>query len=532
MAVFRNVALKSEKFLGLWPIINQTFRRNASAGVDECLVSKGLVLGLYEQESPDVAPRLTTAGEKYNTRMNGKIMDQIRDFGMTGKIGTGNVFNNIDSQFKSISVVGLGTEGIGYDSLEALDVGMENVRIAAAVGAKQLQKDGCTHIMVDPMEYTEQAAEGSALSVWLHQENKTLANRCIIPKFEVFESSDAEAWSRGIIKGEAQNLARRLSDTPANQMTPTDFAQAAVDTLCLCGITVEVRNMDWIVSQNMGSFLSVARSSCEPPVFLELTYCGGPHDEQPVMLVGSGLTFNSGGLNLKPAAGLAEHRASMAGAAAVVATMRAVAELSLPINVSAVIPLCENMPSGMAFKPGDVITCLNGKTIIVHDTSNADVLIMADTFCYGQTTYRPKLVVDVATLTKGVQRGLGGACAGVFSNSHFMWKQMHRAGAISGDRVWRLPLWKYFSGKVTGFSNVDVSNTGRGKGSTALAAAFLKEFCPCTDWVHMDIYNVGMNICSPSFEYLVPNRMTGRPTRTLIQFLYQLCCPQAELKQF
>lgn len=150
----------------------------------------------------------------------------------------------------------------------------------------------------------------------------------------------------------------------------------------------------------MTSFLAVGKSSCEPPVFLEISYCGDESNESPILLVGQGITFNSGGLCLKKPEGMDEYRGAMSGAASVVAAIRAAAALSLPINVVAVIPLCENMPSGMAFKPGDVITCLNGKSIAVHDTNNAGRLIMADTFCYAQTVYKPKLVVDVATLTR------------------------------------------------------------------------------------------------------------------------------------
>lgn len=491
---------------------------------DECKVNRGLILGLYEQEQND-APVMTAAAEKYNEKLSGKLMEMIKEFGMDGKLGTEKIINNVDNMYQAISIVGLGKEGVGYNELEAIDMGMENVRIGAAVGARSLQKEGCTHIAVDPMEYSEQAAEGSVMAVWMMQDNKTEKKRMVIPKMDLLEPGDPEEWTRGVYKAEAQNSARRFSDAAANQMTPTDFAQEAVELLCPCGVTCEVRNMDWIIAQNMTSFLSVARSSCEPPVFLEMTYCGGALEEKPVLLIGTGITYNSGGLNLNKMPGLSEYRASMAGAAAVVATMRAVASLSLPINVSAVCPLCENMPSGMAFKPGDVITCLNGKTIGVHNTNNADLLIMADTLCYGQTTFRPRLIVDVSTTTEGVLSGLSEACSGVFSNSHFMWKQMHRAGAITGDRVWRLPLWKHFSHKVTDYSGLDVSNTGRGEGQTCLAAAFIKEFCPCIDWVHMDIFGTGRNIVCPNFPYLAQGRMTGRPTRTLIQFLYQLACP-------
>lgn len=450
---------------------------------------------------------------------------------MTGVLGEKKIFSNIDCEFGSVAIVGLGKEGVGYNELEAIDEGMENVRVAAGIGAKNLQKNGCTNIHVDPMEYPEQSAEGSALAVWRYQENKLKKDRKPIPKLELFDSPEQDAWTRGLFKADAQNLARTLCDAPANQITPTAFAQAAVDALCPCGVNVEVRNMDWIETQNMTSFLSVGKSSCEPPIFLEINYCGDENSSRPILLVGQGLTFNSGGLCLKEAHGMEEHRASMSGAAAVVATIRACAALSLPINVVGVCPLCENMPSGMAFKPGDVITCLNGKNVAVHDTNNAGRLILADTLCYAQTTYKPKLVVDVATLTNGVRQALGGSASGVFSNSHYIWKQMLKAGAITGDRVWRLPLWNYYKKKVTDYTNVDLSNAGQGKGSPCLAAAFLKEFVPCVDWIHLDITGVGMLKQGVSLPYLEHGRMTGRPTRTLIQFLHQMACPDENVKE-
>lgn len=323
------------------------------------------------------------------------------------------------------------------------------------------------------MEYPEQAAEGSSLAIYRYQDNKRKQDRQPVPKLEIFDSPDIDSWTRGLFKAEAQNLARRLSDTPANQMTPTAFAQAAVDALCPCGVTVEIRTMDWLEQNHLNSFLIIARGSCEPPVFLEITYCGTNPEDKPILLVGKGMTFNSGGLCLRKKYGMGEYRGAMAGAAVVVAAIRAAAALSLPINISAVIPLCENMPSGMAVKPGDVVTCLNGKTIAVEDTDKAGVVMMADALIYGQNTYKPRLVVDVATLGMGIKRGLGGGATGVFSSSHYIWKQFQKAGSLTGDRCWRMPLWEYYRKQITESLSYDISNLGRGNASSCLAAAVL-----------------------------------------------------------
>ncbi|XP_050094173.1 cytosol aminopeptidase-like [Anopheles aquasalis] len=516
--------LRSVRSGSVFPRTRQPF----STQIGENRAEKGLVLGLYEQEIDTEEPRLSSTAIHFDAKTDGQLLGLIKECNLKGKLGSVKVFNNLDPEIGSVAVVGLGIEGAGYNELEAIDEGFENVRIAAGIGAKRLASEGCTQIFVDPMEYPEQAAEGSGLATWRYQANKSKKDRKPIPKLDLYDSPDVDAWTRGLFKADAQNLARSLSDAPGNQITPTSFAQAAVDALCPCGVNIEVRNKDWAEAKNMSCFLSVARSSCEPPIFLEISYCGDDKAGRPIMLAGKGMTFNSGGLCLKNPEDMAQYRASMAGAATVVATIRAAAALSLPINLVGLIPLCENMPSGMAFKPGDVVSCMNGKTIAVHDTNNAGRLMLADTFIYGQQTFKPKIVVDVATLSDGIIHALGGAASGVFSNSDFLWSQMRKAGAISGDRVWRMPLWQYYTHKVTDYSNVDISNAGRGKGSACLGAAFLKEFVPCVDWLHLDITGVGMLKTGAGIPYLVNDRMTGRPTRTLIQFLYQLACPEQQ----
>ncbi|KAL9871184.1 LOW QUALITY PROTEIN: cytosol aminopeptidase-like [Glossina fuscipes fuscipes] len=495
------------------------------ASPDDPRVTKGLVIGVYQKEG-DKDPKLTPSGEKFDDRVQGKVTELVKECNITGAVGKGKVFNNIDQEYRSIVVIGLGREGAGFNELEMIDEGMENVRVASGVGARSLQMQGCSEVFVDSMEYPEQAAEGSALAVWRYNDNKQKKNRTLVPKLELYDSPEVDAWTRGLFKAEAQNLARRLSDAPANQMTPTTFAQATVDALCPCGVTVEIRTMEWIEQQHLNSFLTIAKGSCEPPVLLEISYCGTAPEDKPILLLGKGMTFNSGGICLRPAKGMEEYRGAMAGAAVVVAAIRAAAALSLPINISAVIPLCENMPSGMACKPGDVVTLINGRTLAVRDTDKAGVVVMADPMLYAQNTYKPRLVVDVATLD-GVVRGLGGGATGIFSNSHYIWKQFQKAGSLTGDRMWRLPLWHYYKKLVTDNVSFDISNDGVGPASSCLAAAILHEYVPCVDWAHLDIRGVGMLTRFGTVPYLLKNRMTGRPTRTLIQFLYQMACPDA-----
>ncbi|EDW79742.1 uncharacterized protein Dwil_GK17945 [Drosophila willistoni] len=499
--------------------------RNACS--DGTVNSKGLVLGLYQKEG-EKDPRLTPAGLKFDDRLNGKLKQLICETKLDGRLGRGKVFHNIDPEFSAVAIVGVGLEGIGFNELEMLDEGMENVRIAAGVGARSLQKEGVRFVSVDAMDYAEQAAEGATLAVWKYTDNITKGPKPLVPTVEMWDSPDSEGWVRGVFKAEAQNLARRLSDSPANCMTPTQFAQATVDALCPCGITVEVRTMDWIEGQRMNAFLMIAKGSCEPPVMLEISYCGTSPEDKPILFVGKGITFNSGGINLRPCKGMDEYRGSMSGAAACVAMMRCVAALSLPINVSCVIPLCENMPSGMSCKPGDVVRLLNHKSMAIRDLDKAGVVVMADPLLYGQNTYNPRLVVDVATLGMGVKKAFGGGASGIFSNSHYIWKQFQRAGSLTGDRLWRMPLWQYYKRQIIDELCYDLSNDGRGLASSCIAAAILHELVPCVDWVHIDTRGTGLLSTYGLIPYLSARRMTGRPTRTLVQFLYQMACPEVK----
>ncbi|XP_020815375.1 cytosol aminopeptidase [Drosophila serrata] len=488
-------------------------------------VIKGVVVGVYAKEA-DKDAKLTPSGEKFDDRTQGKVSELLRETLMHGELGKGMVFTNVDAEFRAVAVVGLGQEGAAFNDLEMIDEGMENARVAAGVGARALQLQGCTEVFVDSMEYPEQAAEGSALAIWRANSNLRRRDRIQIPKLHLYDSPDVDSWTRGLFKAESQNLARRLSDAPANQMTPTIFAQSAVDALCPCGISVEVRTMDWIENNHLNSFLMVAKGSCEPPVILEVSYCGTAPEDRPILLLGKGLTYNSGGLSLRSRECLHMYRGCMAGAAVCVATIRAAAALSLPINISALLPMCENMPSGMAVKPGDVVTLLNGKTMGIVDTSKASVVAMADPLLYGQTTFKPRLLVDLATAGYGVCAGLGGSAAGLFTNSNFVAKQFEKAGSVTGDRLWRLPLWRYFKQLVTPNRTFDISNRGRGPASSCIAAAVLHEMVPCADWAHIDIRNVGMLTRYNPLPYLLKDTMTGRPTRTVIQFLLQMACSE------
>lgn len=496
-----------------------TFKRLYSGA--DCGVStrKGLVLGAYTGEGGHV---LTPTAKSVNDNLEGKIEELLK--GIKLKRGKVHVLYNISKEYSAIAIAGLGKEKAGINQLENLNECKENIRVAAGVGAMRLQDDGISSIHVEEFTNAEAAAEGATLGVWQYQELRSKANQKPLATVDLFASDDKDGWKRGVIKGEAQNIARRLEEMPPNLLTPSIFARECSDIVCPCKVHVDIRDRDFLESKKMSAFLAVARGSCEPPVMLELGYCGGKKEDTPIMIIGKGMTFNSGGLCLKQCKGMPMYRADMAGAAVIVGVMKAIAQMNLPINVNALIPLCENLPSGMALMPGDVLLGMNGKTIRIESPEQNGRVILTDCLFYSQM-YKPHLVITIGTFSTDMWQALATSATGVFSTSEKVWELMNYAGTESGDRVWRFPFWKHFTWKVTDYLSVDTSNVGKGIGGDALrAAAFLLEFAPPVKYCHMDISGTGMLATGLGYPYLRKGLMSGRPVRTLVEFLYQSAC--------
>ncbi|XP_073975377.1 cytosol aminopeptidase-like [Rhodnius prolixus] len=487
---------------------------------------KGLVIGVYTDENGRYS--LTKFGSSFNSTVNGKIMELIE--GSKIKLGKCLVFNGLD-EFYGVAVSGLGKQDIPDDDYEFLNRCKENIRIASSVGSKALQNQTVENIVVDQMSNAEAAAEGAILGLWTFQEFRNNEDREIEPKVHLYDASNADSgsWINGVVKAQAQNIARRLADLPSNILTPYKFAEATMDYLCPCGITVVIRDRYWIEKQRMYAFLTMAQGSCEPPYFVEMAYCGGSPDDKPIVLAGMGLTFDSGGLCLKPCDGMPEFRGNCVGAAVVVGVMKAIAQYKLPINVIGLLPLMENMIGGLAVKPGDIVLAKNERTIRVEDPNNAGRVVMADTVVYADQ-FKPCLVNSIGSFTLGIRKCLGSSSTPVYTTSQEMWDEMKKAGTDTGDRVWRFPLWEHYNHRNTLYPGVDYHNVGyqghsRG-GDSALAAAFVRAFAPKNaDFVHMDITGTALITSGKTTPYYRRGYMTGRPTRTIIQFLKQLANP-------
>uniref|UniRef100_A0A8K9UNR9 Cytosol aminopeptidase n=1 Tax=Oncorhynchus mykiss TaxID=8022 RepID=A0A8K9UNR9_ONCMY len=401
----------------------------------------------------------------------------------------------LHEDFPCIAVVGLGRNSLGVCGTEYWDTCKENIRAAIAGGCRVLQNHVLTHIEVDGCNDSQSAAEGAVLGLFTYDDLKTKKKTRVTT--QLHGSGCVSGWEKGVLYGEGQNLARYLMEAPANHVTPSVFADTITNRLAPYAdhVTVHKRSQEWIEEQQMGAFLSVSKGSEEPPVFLELHYNGCPDNAQcPLLLVGKGITFDSGGISLKPPSGMDAMRADMGGAATVCSAIVTAAALNLPINIIGLAPLCENMPSGKANKPGDVVTAKNGKTIQVDNTDAEGRLILADALCYAHS-FNPRAIVNAATLTGAMDVALGSAATGVFTNSDWLWEQLHKASVVTGDRVWRMPLFQHYTRQVTDCQLADLNNVGKysRSGGACTAAAFLREFVTAPHWAHLDIAGVMTN---------------------------------------
>jgi leucyl aminopeptidase len=292
---------------------------------------------------------------------------------------------------------------------------------------------------------------------------------------------------QGMIIGTCQNQARDMVNLPGNHLSADDLAEMAIEAGRRGGFEVTVFDKKKITELGMGGLLGVNKGSEQPPTFTILDYKPKGKAKKCVALVGKGVTFDSGGISLKPSEGMGEMKSDMSGAAAVIAAVEAAASLALPLRIIGLIPATDNMPSGSALKPGDVLTTMSGITVEVGNTDAEGRLILADALYYAKKEYDPDVIVDLATLTGACIVALGHSVAGLFSNNEDLADAIFRSGQSSGEKVWRMPLWDEYDEMIR--SDVaDVHNTGgRGAGSVT-AAKFLQKFIDGhKHWAHIDI---------------------------------------------
>jgi leucyl aminopeptidase len=331
------------------------------------------------------------------------------------------------------------------------------------------------------------------------------------------EASAAEAAvDRAVAIAAGITLAKDLGNLPGNLCTPAYLADTARQVGKLHGFNVKILEQKDIEKLGMDAFLAVARASRQPPKLIVMEYHGGARDAQPVVLVGKGITFDTGGISIKPAAEMDEMKFDMCGAASVFGALRAAALMKLPLNVVGVIPSAENMPGGNAMKPGDIVTTMSGQTVEILDTDHEGRLILCEALTYVER-YSPAAVIDIATLTDSIVIALGDVATGVFSTSDALAREAFEAGESAWDRAWHMPLWNEYQEKLE--SNfADFPNMVPHGGGAITAACFLSRFTKAFPWVHLDI-------AGTASKSGADKGATGRPVALLAHFLLKRAAP-------
>ena len=434
---------------------------------------------------------------------------------------------------KRVLLVGLGKKK---------DARLDTIRQAMGTAVKRIRQAGAKSFVTplhgrgitgaSPLDLAKAMVEGAILggyqfTVYRSQngdEPKAVAGMTLVAP-----TGNLAAIQRGAEQGrasaEAAAFVRDLCNHPSNIMTPARIAAEAKDIAKESGVQLTVLERRDMEKLGMGALLGVARGSHEPPKFIMLEYKGrgakspatgknGAKGKGPIVLVGKTITFDTGGISLKPAENMEQMKADMTGGAEVLATVRAAARLRLPLHVIGLLPATENMPGGRAMKPGDIVRTMSGKTVEVQNTDAEGRLILADGLAYA-TRYKPAAIVDIATLTGACMVALGQFAIGMFGNNESLKKRIGAAGQSVGERVWEMPLWEDYFEQLR--SDVaDMRNIGGRGGGMITAALFLSKFVGDSPWVHLDIASTDWSERERAYISKGP---TAIGTRLLIQFL-------------
>ena len=494
---------------------------HALTGLIEEQKSDTLVISLFQGED-ELGPTV----KRIDEQLSGAISEMIASGDITGKPGeVSQLYPRGVLTPTRILVVGMGKKA---------EFGAEVVRKSASAALKRARDLNSRNVAFGCSEqgiailglkgYVQAVVEGIRLGLYRFQMFHTVndGEKDIESVFFTVEDpSSLQDLETGITIGDAVSdgtcLARDLVNMPANYATPLRIAEVAHSIAESLSLSILVGDREWAAQQKMGAFLGVSQGAQTPAQFIILDYNTSRSDLDTIVLVGKGITFDSGGISIKPSEKMEEMKSDMGGAAAVLGTMKAVAELKLPLHVIGIMPCTDNMPDGGAFHPGDILTASNGKTIEIISTDAEGRLILSDALVYAQR-YSPKFVVDLATLTGACVIALGdGVAAGLFSNDQALTDKLVASGQATHERLWPMPLWDDY--RVTIKSNVaDMKNTGGRYGGVGTSAIFLKEFTNYS-WAHLDI--AGMALSAKENGY-IPAGGTGYGVRLLTDFLLKL----------
>jgi len=451
--------------------------------------------------------------------LGGAISSLISHGEIKGKFGEVSILHTFGRLPAGIvAVAGLG---------KRQDFNVDKIRGVAGEFCRALRKLNCHKVAtilhgtgigsIEPEVSAEAITEGALLGLYSFTkykkpEYKDIEEILIIVREKEKVPMLELAIDKGKVIAEAANLARDMVNEPANYMTPSRMAEVAKEIAGKYKLECKVFDREDMEAMGMGALLGVARGSNQPPKLITLAYRGDEHSEKSLGFLGKGITFDSGGISIKPSEGMDEMKGDMAGAAAVMTALGAIAQLKPKINVTAIIPATENLPSGTALKPGDILKAMNGKTIEVISTDAEGRLILADALSYAVKQGLSPLI-DLATLTGACRVALGLLYSGVFGNDQNLVDKVLKAAERTGERMWQLPLPEEY--KEQNKSEIaDIKNTGNRYGGAITAALFLAEFVDNTPWVHLDI--AGPRLSSKESGYLVRGA-AGFGVRTLVE---------------
>jgi leucyl aminopeptidase len=458
-----------------------------------------------------------------NTLLNELIIDRCNDGEFQGHIGELLTLHPTGRMAaKRVVVVGLGNQ-------EKIDT--QTLRLASAISVRHAQNTQAQRValslywndaVIDPEQSAQAQVEGALLGTYTfrqyqkkNEKNRKTLSQILILAEATKKPQIEQAVHKGQIFAEAANFARDLVNEPPCVLTPTELANRACTMAKIHDLECQIFDQAKIQQLGMGGLLAVSKGSVEPPQFIILRYRGAPKSkEKGIALVGKGITFDTGGISLKPAEHMDEMKGDMGGAAAVIGAMQAIAILKPAINVTALIPTCENMPGGNAYHPGDILRIMNGTTIEIVNTDAEGRLVLADALSYAvQEGFSP--IVDLATLTGGIVIALGHTMVGLFCNDETLTKKLLTAGRAAGEKLWPMPLDDDYSEYVKS-DIADIKQTGGRLASPVTAAKILEHFVGNTKWAHMDIAGTSYAENEKSSQ---EKGATGIGVRTLVEFV-------------
>jgi leucyl aminopeptidase len=492
-------------------------------GSPEKQKSACVVVGVYEPRA------LAGPAQAIDEVSQGYLSDIVRRGDMEGKLGSTLLLHNVPRIVADrVMLVGCGKES---------EFREKEYRAAARAAIRTLIETGSldatlrlTELTVKKRDTRWRVAQAVGVTMETIYRFDRLKTKREEPRLRLKKlalslasRSDIEAGEdalrQALAVAEGVNLARDLGNLPSNICTPTYLAEQAIALAKAHDLKCEVLEQKDMEKLRMGSLLSVTRGSAQPPKLIVLHYNGAGRGRKPIVLVGKGITFDTGGISLKPAPEMDEMKYDMCGAASVLGTVKAVAQMGLRVNVIGIVPTCENMPGGTATKPGDVVTSMSGQTIEILNTDAEGRLILCDALTYAER-FEPDAVVDIATLTGACVIALGNVAHGLFANHDGLAREILSAGELAYDRAWQMPLWDDYQEQLrTNFA--DMANVGGRPAGSVTAACFLSRFTKKFRWAHLDI-------AGTAWKSGKEKGATGRPVPLLTQFLaHRAAAPKA-----